>query len=151
MKGGIASPLIAHWPKGIKDKDQWRHSPSHLIDVMASIVDISKGEYPRLYKGSKIIPMEGESLVSVFENDSIKSRNLYFEHGGNRAVRSGKWKLASSGRRDYIKWELYDMGKDRTEMNDLSKSNPEKVKELIDAWNKWAHRTYVLPVVNRRK
>lgn len=150
-EGGIASPLIAHWPKGIKHKNQWRKTPTHLIDIMATCIDVAEAEYPEVNKGHKIIPLEGESLIPVFENDTLKNRNLYFEHGGNRAVRAGKWKLTTSGGRKYVKWELYDIENDRTEMNDLSKIMPEKTQELIEIWYKWANRTYVLPVVNRKK
>ena len=146
-EGGIATPLIAHWPDGIKAKNEWRKTPTHLIDIMATIVDITKSVYPEVYKGNKIIPIEGESLTSVFDNDSIKKRNLYFEHGGNRAVRSGKWKLTNAGARKEIKWELYDIEKDRTEMKDLSELMPDKKNELIEFWYKWARRTYALPVV----
>ncbi|MCM8527153.1 MAG: arylsulfatase [Lentisphaeraceae bacterium] len=150
-EGGIATPLVAHWPKGIKAKNEWRNTPTHLIDIMATCVDIGKATYPSEYKNNKIIPIEGKSLTTVFENDQMEERQIFFEHEKNRAIRDGKWKLVAKGLQG--KWELYDMEKDRTEMHDLSAKMPQKAKELEDAWEAWAKRAFVkpFPVKKQRK
>ena len=148
-EGGIATPLVAHWPKGIKGKNEWRHTPTHLIDIMATCVDLGKTKYPTEYKGNKIIPIEGKTLTTVFENDSMEDRQIFFEHERNRALRVGKWKLVAKGLNG--KWELYDMEKDRTEMNDLSQSNPAKTKELADAWEAMAIKVFAKPYPAPRK
>ena len=148
-EGGIATPLVAHWPKGIKAKNEWRNTPTHLIDIMATCVDLAKTKYPAEYKGNKIIPIEGRSLTTVFDNDSMEKRQIFFEHERNRALRDGKWKLVAKGLNG--KWELYDMEKDRTEMNDLSQSNPAKTKELADAWETMAIKVFAKPYPAPRK
>ncbi len=142
-EGGISTPLIAHWPKGIKVKNEWRHTPAHLIDVMATCIDIGKASYPSTYNGNKIIPVEGKNLTPVFEDDSMEERMIFFEHERNRAVRAGKWKLVAKGLDG--NWELYDMEADRTEMNNLAAKEPEKTKELKIAWEQWAQRAFVKP------
>ena len=145
-EGGISTPLIAHWPAGISAKRNGKpeDTPSHLIDIMATCVDIADATYPREFKGEQIPPMEGVSLQRAFTGRSIKRKEpLFWEHEGNRAVRDGKWKLVA---RENQPWELYDMEKDRTEMNDLAKKNPSKVRELAADWDAWAARANVLPL-----
>ncbi|MBS3771134.1 MAG: arylsulfatase [Bacteroidales bacterium] len=156
-EGGVATPLIAHWPEKIKDKGQIRRQPSHLIDIMATIVDITEAEYPENYKGHQIQPMEGKSLMGVFtENEAIDREAIYFEHEGNRAIRKGKWKLVSKAypsagkfrRMDTIpmdQWVLYNIEEDRTETNDLADQYPEKVKKMAAQWQEWAKRTNTIP------
>ena len=85
--------------------------------------------------------MEGSSLVPFFDSTEIESRTLFWEHEGNRAVREGDWKLV--GGRDGP-WELYDMGRDRTELNDLASVNPEKLDALKSKWDSWAEKVSVL-------
>ena len=155
-EGGIATPLIAHWPKGIKAKNQLRDQPGHLIDVMATCVDLSGATYPKKYKGNDIQPMEGQSLTASFDSNDPKDRLLMWEHYHNAAIRQGKWKLVKlkfkDGNRNKLgQWELYDMDKDRSELNDLANVYPEKAKELQELWEKHAHRTKIYPRPSSRK
>src|SRR6187431_2216101 len=122
-EGGIATPLIAHWPKGIRRRNELEHQPGHLIDLMATIVDVTGATYPDEFNGRAIQPMEGVSLRPVFSGGRInRTRPIFWEHEGNRAVRSGRWKLVS---RYLDGWELYDMTADRVERNDLARRHPD--------------------------
>ncbi len=136
-EGGISTPLIAHWPAQIKLRGKLRHQPGHLIDIMATCVDVASAEYPPEYNGNKITPMEGRSLVPAFDNKQIEREAIYWEHEGNRAVRQGKWKLVSRHPRG---WELYDLEADRTELNDLAQEHPDKLEELKSMYEAWAKR-----------
>ena len=146
-EGGISTPLIAHWPAGIRAKNELSHQHGHLIDLMATCVDVSGATYPSRYKGQKIKPMEGKSLAPVFENKPIKREALYWEHEGNRAVRAGKWKLVAKGRagQDDVVWELYDIEADRSELHDLAAEEPKRLKEMVGLWQAYAERANVLP------
>jgi len=149
-EGGIATPLIAHWPKGIKAKNELRDQAGHLIDVMATCVDLSGAKYPKQYKGNDIQPMEGQSLAGSFESNDPKDRLLMWEHYQNAAIRLGKWKLVKlkfkdGNRKQPGEWELYERDKDRSELNDLVKVYPEKARELEALWEKHAHRTKIYP------
>lgn len=142
-EGGIASPLIVHWPAQIKRGGQLRRQVSHLIDVMPTFVEAAGANYPEIYKGHKILPMEGKSLVKAFDNKQIKHRAIFWEHEGNRAVRMGKWKFVARG--EQRPWELYDMEADRTETNNLANKYPEHVNEMAGMYEAWAVRAKILP------
>lgn len=156
-EGGISTPLIVHWPAKIKDGGTFRRQPTHLIDIMATCVDISGGTYPTTYNNQSIQPMEGKSLLPVFDEKKLEREAIYWEHEGNRAVRMGKWKLVSkaSKKHSFIwdeteeltldNWELFDMEKDRTEVFDIAKEHPELVQKMASMWLAWAKRTKAIP------
>lgn len=143
-EGGISSPLIAHWPKQIQRQGEFERQPSHLIDLMATCVDVAGAKYPETFNGKKIKPLEGKSLVPAFAARKIDRDALYWEHEGNRAIRQGKWKLVAKGVNG--PWELYDIDQDRTELNDLADQMPDKVKQLANKWDAWATRANVYPL-----
>jgi arylsulfatase len=143
-EGGISTPLVAHWPNGIARKGELDSQPGHLIDVMATAVDLSGAEYPKQRGDRRITPLEGRSLAPAFRGETIERDAIYWEHEGNRAVRVGDWKLVAKGEEG--PWELYNIAADRVEMNDLSAKHPEKVKELAAKWQAYAERANVLPL-----
>lgn len=143
-EGGIATPLIAHWPDGIQRPGTMRHEVGHLVDVMATAIELAGASYPDARQGTATLPPEGVSLVPLFAGEERPSRPaVFFEHEGNRAVRDGKWKLCAKGPRG--KWELYDMVEDRVEANDVAAAHPGITTRLIAAWEAWAERCHVVP------
>jgi arylsulfatase A-like enzyme len=142
-EGGISTPLIAHWPQGIPEsrRNKFEKQPGHIIDIMATAVDLAGAKYPREHDSQVIEPMQGVSLRPAFEGKALgRTQPLCWEHEGNKAIRDGKWKLVMRHR---LPWELFDMEADRTEQHDLSKEHPEIAAKLEAAWNEWAKRTYV--------
>lgn len=152
-EGGIATPLIAHWPDRIKPrtgKAGWIRTPAHVIDLMATCVDIAGADYPREYNGTAILPMEGQSLLPLLTGaGSFAERPLYWEHEGNAAIRVGARKLVRQGIRGA--WELFDMQADRTEQNDLAARLPDEAMALEKQWRDWARRCQVVPRPARKK
>ena len=150
-EGGIAVPLIAHWPRGIpaNRRNALERQPAHLIDVMPTVIEITGATYPREFKGQTIQPVEGVSLLPAFAGRPLRrTRPFFWEHEGNRAVRSGNWKLVSTYPDD---WELYDMAADRVERNNLASRHPDTVRELAAEWNAWAERAHVDPWLGPRR
>lgn len=145
-EGGIATPLIAHWPAAISAKNSLCYSPAHVIDVMATCVDIAGATYPTTFQNKPLTPLEGTSLKPHLVSKSplhASPRSLFWEHEGHAAIRSGDMKLVRMGRDG--PWELYDLNMDRTELRDLASEQPEKVNNLAAQWETWADRAHVKP------
>ncbi len=146
-EGGISSPLVAHWPGGIDSKGGWTDQVGHLIDIMATCVDVGEATYPQTHHGNSILPMEGKSLAPAFQGEPAEGHpeGIFWEHEGNRAVRLDHWKLVSKlSRPEQGRWELYDLSQDRSELNDLAAEMPDRVAELAGLWDAWADRVGVV-------
>lgn len=132
-EGGISTPLIVHWLNGIAAKGELRHNPSHLIDVVPTILEVAGGKRPEMWEGKPVPKPPGKSLVPVFAKDGTVAHDwLWWLHEGNRAVRVGDWKLVAAGADS--PWELYDLKRDRGESRNLASTQPEKVRELERVW-----------------
>jgi arylsulfatase len=142
-EGGISTPLIVHWPAFIKRHGDLEHQPGHLIDIMATCVDVAGATYPARHHGLQIQPLEGCSLTPAFSARPIQRDAIFWEHEGNRALRVENWKLVAKGAAG--PWELYDMSLDRTEMHDLAVRQPERLKSMSSLWDQWARRTHAIP------
>jgi len=131
-EGGTSTPLVVHWPAGIANGGELRHSPGHLVDVVPTVLDLAGVEKPKEWKGEPIPEAPGHSLVPAFAKDVTISRDsIWWLHEGNRAVRVGGWKLvATKG----DPWELYDTRTDRAEHVNLAAKMPEKVQQLERIW-----------------
>jgi arylsulfatase len=159
-EGGIATPFIAYYPKLIKG-GRIDSQTAHIIDIMPTVVEMTGARYPgkiveltetekpEIIAEKDIIPMEGVSLLPVFQAKKLKRKSpLFWEHEGNRAVRYGDWKLVSvydNSAAKSFEWELYNMKEDRSELNNLSGKYPRKKSEMIEMYQKWATRTGVVP------
>lgn len=145
-EGGISSPCIIHWPAGVPKKMNGtiiHHEYGNFIDVLPTCFDVANVQYPTKYKGNEILPAEGVSLVPILEDKGIKRAvPTYWEHEGNRAVRTGRWKLVALNHSD---WELYDMINDRTEQHNVAEQHPDIVERLSEGWKVWAKRCHVEP------
>jgi arylsulfatase A-like enzyme len=141
-EGGIATPLIARWP-GVIQRGTVTQQVGHVIDILPTLCDVAGIACPGQYKGKKVTPSEGKSFVPVFQGKQRESHEwLFWEHVGNKAARHGKWKLVGRGDPEKLtNWELYDLSDDRTELKNLVKLYPDRVKQMAQAWRDWAKRT----------
>jgi arylsulfatase A-like enzyme len=140
-EGGISSPMIARLPKSLQKEDVNRagkitDQPAHLIDFMATLLEISKADYPAKIGRRTIDPLQGKSLLPILRGGVREPHDpLYFHFANDRALRSGDWKIASA---KLGKWELYNLADDRTELHDLASKHPDKVKAMVAQWHKIA-------------
>ncbi|HEY2344133.1 MAG TPA: sulfatase-like hydrolase/transferase, partial [Chthoniobacteraceae bacterium] len=141
-EGGISAPFIVHWPARVKAKGELRTQVGHVIDIMATCIDVAGAKYPAEIDGKAILPPEGRSLLPAFDGQPLTRDFLAWEHERNRALRAGDWKIVSLAGQP---WELYDLSRDRTEMHNVAAENPDRVKEMAAQWDEWAKRTNVLP------
>ncbi len=144
-EGGISSPFIVHWPAGIKKKDRWERSPGHLIDVMATCIDVGGAEYP---EREGLEPLQGKSLLPLFKGKGRKGHDeIYFQFSSCRALRKGDWKAVSFYGQ---KWELYNVVDDRCEQNDLADTHPERTAQMAARWHHLAEHTDKLSARNNK-
>jgi len=121
-EGGIASPLIAWWPGGLKDKGRISHVPCHIADVMPTCLELANVPYPSQFRGRNLIPLAGRSFAPVLYNtDKNAPRVLVWP----KAVRDGDWKLVL-GKNP----ELYRISQDRNEKKDLAAEFPDRVLQM---------------------
>lgn len=139
-QGGIVTPFIAHWPKKI-NQNQINDHQGHIIDVMATLQDLANTNYPNTYKNNEITPLEGLTLVPLFEDKTAKNHKyIYWEHIGNKAIRKGEWKLVAESQKP---WELYNLQSDPTELVNLVDDEPEITLELKHAYEEWSKKVGV--------
>lgn len=149
-EGGISTPFIASWAGHIKPTDGYNPTPTHLVDIMATAVELSGAQFPDAVAGEKTTPLQGVSLIPLLTGGSLQRPSpIFFEHEGNRAVRDGQWKIVARGENG--RWELYDIDTDRSELNDLATQHPDRVKSMSDAWQKWAAASQVFPLLPQDK
>jgi len=131
-EGGIATPLIAHWPGGIQARGELRRNPGHVIDIVSTILEVAGAQRIAERDGKAVPSPPGASLVPAFATDGNVSHDaLWWLHEGNRAIRIGDWKLvAAKG----DPWELYDLASDRNETENLAQQHPERVRDLEREW-----------------
>ncbi|MEM7370230.1 MAG: arylsulfatase [Bacteroidota bacterium] len=131
-EGGISTPLLVHWPRGISDKGSLRHHPGHVIDIVPTILEVAAASPFEVWEGKPGIDPPGHSLLAAIRDDQAVSRtSLWWLHEGNRAIRVGDWKLvAAKGEA----WELFDLSQDRAETHNLATERPGKLKELAAQW-----------------
>jgi len=141
-EGGISTPLIAHWPKGIAASNTLVDQPGHVIDIMATCLELAGLEYPKNFNGNDITPLQGISLVPLFNGQQDKKHeSIYFEHVGNCGMIKDGWKI--SLHKKIKKWELYNLIEDRCELNDLSDVHPEILFNMGNEWLTWAQNVGV--------
>lgn len=136
-EGGIRTPMIVHWPKGVTLKPGGLTTqPGYITDFMPTLLALTGSPYPR---GK--LALEGQSLLPALQGKPLPSRQIFIEHEGNRSVRDGDWKLVGlSGK----PWELYDLKTDPTELLDRAAREPQRVAALSQAWDRWAERCHVV-------
>ena len=137
-EGGIATPLVVHWPRGIKDKNAFRNMPSHIIDIAPTMLELAGADPAQLNARAEA---PGISLLPFFSQDIRTERDpLFFHHENKKALRHGHWKITTI--EDGGAWELYDLSVDRGETNDLADQNPEKLQELVQLWEAQRNSIY---------
>jgi arylsulfatase A-like enzyme len=130
FEGGISTPYIVHWPKGIAARGETRHNVGHVIDIVPTILELANAKKP---SSTDAPAPPGKSLTQSFTTDNSVGRDsLWWYHQGSRALRVGDVKIVAD---EGEPWELYDLNGDRAESKNLAKSQPEKVDEMSKLWD----------------
>ena len=149
-EGGISTPLIVHWPKGIDKPGTLRHDLGHVVDIVPTLLDLLGIDPPKQVRGASVPPYPGVSLLPAIQGSAqpVKRDYLYFTHEGNAALRVGDWKIlyTNTGKpkgnvpaertTEAAGWSLYDLSTDRCEQIDLATKQPERLNEMLEQWRK---------------
>jgi len=131
-EGGIATPMVVHWSKGIKDINSFRSMPSHIVDIAPTLLELAGADPAEL---NERYEAPGISLVPYFKQDVLAERTpLFFHHENKKALRHGNWKITTI--EDGGQWELYNLSVDRGETDNLAEQHQEKLQELVTLWEK---------------
>jgi arylsulfatase A-like enzyme len=143
-EGGIATPLIAHWPAGDVRSGAIASAPFQLTDFVPTVLEATQVPYSAP-AGREVLPLEGRSMLGVLRGDDedVPQADMYWEHVGNSAVRRGQWKLVREYGSD---WELYDLSEGRTEEHNVAAEYPDLVATLVADYEAWADRVGVVPM-----
>ena len=140
-EGGVCAPLVAHWPQRFNGDGRIIPGRTHTVDVMSTLRSAAGAEYPSHRDGHAVTPEEGIDLLPAMEGSSLPERTLFFSHQQARAVIQGDWKAVWSKRTtEPLRWELYNLAVDRTELNDLADERPRHVAQLAAAWEEYRLR-----------
>ncbi len=152
-EGGVATPLIVHWPAGLGQVPSLRHTVGHVVDLPPTLLELAGGQWPQHRDGIPVPPSHGVSLVPALLRDrQLPHPSLWWYHERHKAVRVGDWKLVSLGDRgngDPDSWELYDLRHDRSETRDVAKQHPDRVTALANEWERRLHEFQGLAATNR--
>src|SRR5262249_40338583 len=157
-EGGVADPLIVHWPRGIRAKGEVRRQYVHAIDVLPTVLEVAGIAAPDAIDGVAQRPIEGTSFAYTLDAPDEPGRHetQYYEMFGCRAIYDHGWKAVTYHETqaprqtcDEDRWELYDVRRDPSECHDLAATEPEKLRALVDRWWAEAGRYQVLPLDNR--
>jgi arylsulfatase A-like enzyme len=151
-EGGTRNPLIAFYPKEIKDKGAIRSQYAHVIDILPTTIELTGAEVPQSINGYRQEPVEGTSLAYSISDAKAPSRHTvqYYEIKGSRSIYKDGWKagvLHKSGE-DFKndKWELYNLNEDFNERFDRATKHPEKLKELQALFDDQAAKYNIYPL-----
>ena len=159
--GGTRNGMVVHWPKGIKAKGEMRNQFGFVSDVAPTIYEVTGIPAPKMVNGIAQDPIEGTSLAYSFNNGAAPEQHTvqYFEIGGNRAIYQDGWYARTIHQAPYLPqpfnslqndvWELYNTKEDFSLSNDLSKKEPQKLKDMQALFMKEAEKYHVLPIDDR--
>lgn len=158
--GGTCNPLVVHWPAGIHARGEMRTQFHHIIDIVPTILEACRIKTPEYVDGIKQKPLEGVSMLYSFDSANAVSRHpvQYFEMMGNRAIYKDGWVACSRfgvpwvmtdkdiRQIDSVPWELYNIGEDFSEANDLAAKDADKLTELKKVFDEEAKKYDVYPI-----
>ena len=160
--GGTRNGMVVHWPEGIKAKGEIRSQFTHATDIAPTVMEAAGLPFPKSVNGTEQTPFSGVSFVFSFDEAKAADRHTtqYFEMFGNRGIydngwvactrHSIPWLLVSNPPLKDDVWELYNVDEDFSQANNLAASNPEKLKELQQIFNREATKNHVFPIDDRR-
>ncbi len=155
-EGGIRLPALVHYPRS-KVSGKRTNRILSIMDIAPTILEMAGITYPDTYKGQRNSTMDGVSMADLFNGNVAynQDRGLAWELNGGKAVRKGDWKISQRWLEETQCWGapprgddpgLFNLASDPFERIDLRKEKPEKYKELLDLYDRFARENNVIKV-----
>jgi arylsulfatase len=162
--GGVRTPLVVHWPRGLLARGEVRGQFCHAIDLFPTVLDCVGLAAPASVDGIAQQPIDGASLRATFADEAAPDprKTQYFEMLGSRSIFHDGWKATTDhvgiqltverervvGSHDFEKdrWSLFHLDDDPTEAHDVAEERPDILRRLVDLWWVEAGRNGVLPL-----
>jgi len=159
-EGGVADPLIVHWPDGLSvdARGGTRQHYVHAIDIAPTLMEAIGLPAPLSLRGTSQSPVDGTSVLATFNDPASPElhRTQYYEMFGCRALYHDGWKAVAyhpiqdtRQRFDDDQWELFHVAVDPSECHDMAARHPDLLRKLVERWWIEAGRNNVLPLDNR--
>ena len=150
-EGGIRSPCLVKSAGKVANAGTVNHSFFHVRDIMPTFLEAAGVAPPREIDGRKVRPLQGRSVLDVLQGKAgapyAGADEVGYETFGLKAYFSGRWKILwmpkPFGKGE---WELFDLREDPGEMNDLSGTQPDRLKDLVARWEQYKKDNGVLDI-----
>jgi arylsulfatase len=161
-EGGIRVPFIVKPAKELLEGDgalkpgTQTNDLSQVKDVAATILEIAEVEHPGTsYKGRKVAPMSGVSLLPYFEGKTetvhTSDNPIPFELFGSGILLKGDYKIIriSTGMGGDSEWHMYNTKTDPAEQHDLRDKKPILFREMLADYQTYEREQNIIPVDER--
>ncbi|MGY5328684.1 arylsulfatase [Pseudomonas protegens] len=148
-QGGIRVPALLHYPQ-LPLKGQISHGFGTVMDITPTLLDLAGVRHPgKRWRGRDVAPLRGKSWLGFLSGETARVHDEQTVTGwelfGRRAIRQGQWKAVYiPGPVGPATWQLYDLGQDPGEIHDLAHSQPEKLRTLLEEWQRYVDETGVI-------
>ncbi len=132
--GGSRTPMILHWPNGIKNPGRFTDKFAHLYHVMPTLLDVTGADYPETFNGVSGRRILGNSFADVIFDKPVEQDTVYMNRGGQAFIIDDGWKLVTENGQD---WSLYNLNEEETEITDLANQEPERFETLLKKYKAW--------------
>ena len=153
--GGRRVACIMSWPKQLPDRGAVRPQLAHVTDLMPTLMELAGVPPLTVSHGKPAVPVHGVSQAPVLQQAASPAvrHEQYYECWANRGYVRDGWVAVSIQKMgeaiDFDKWTLHQQATDFSESVDLSKAHPDKLAELVEAFDAAAWDNQVYPLDNR--
>ena len=152
FRGGHSVPFVLSWPDRIAGDQIVRNQYTHITDVLPTLADLVGLDIPTSRHGLAADPLDGVTFVPTIADAATPTAHpeQYYECVGHRAYHRDGWHAVTFHTPDQPfsrdRWQLFDARTDVNELHDVADQQPERVAELVDAWEDAAWKNQVFPL-----
>ncbi|MGJ7546969.1 arylsulfatase [Pseudomonas alloputida] len=150
-EGGISVPAIVHMPQQFA-REGVEQGVARVDDLAPTFLSLAGVKDPgSQYHGQPKHPITGLSMLPMLQGKAAKPRvfagelfgSLYYREGNLKLLGLRPWALPGEAPKP-LRWQLFDLSRDRGEVDDLSADSPQTLERLKRDWQSYATRVGVV-------